>query len=329
MTDRIKYYDSLRGIAIIAVVFIHSLSYKDHSTIGISVFFRQLINFAVPLFLGISGFFLAKKDIQTTNEYLLFLKKQITRVYVPYLFWSIGFFAMYVLLFHKLSAVDMIMNVLTFQSAPIFYFVALIIQYYLLFPFLKKYLPKIVVPSIIVSLMACVAIFLYKYYYDTTLPLIVYAGNFLTWVMFFVLGLFLGTRKININPRLLLILILIFLVASNFETYFQFEYIGSITEAVTAVKISSFIYSGLLLVYFLNFKRNWTLFSDLGVVSYTVFLMHLLVLPFVKHFSDKVLNQDSFFIDIAIGSITLLICYYFCVISRNLFPRFSNKVLGI
>jgi probable poly-beta-1,6-N-acetyl-D-glucosamine export protein len=63
MSERIEYFDFLRGIAIIMVVAIHtfgsSYTYESISLLGISA--RQLTNCAVPIFLVSSAFLLGNK----------------------------------------------------------------------------------------------------------------------------------------------------------------------------------------------------------------------------------------------------------------------------
>lgn len=63
MKDRIEYFDFLRGIAIIGVIIIHVTSVGlvgSDDSIGyyITMVMRQIVNFSVPLFLSISGYFL-------------------------------------------------------------------------------------------------------------------------------------------------------------------------------------------------------------------------------------------------------------------------------
>lgn len=77
---REPYFDLLRGIAIIAVVSIHTLHYSNNLSTDITtLFYRNGINFAVPLFLVLSGYFCA--NFQSKQDFLHFLKKQIPKIY--------------------------------------------------------------------------------------------------------------------------------------------------------------------------------------------------------------------------------------------------------
>lgn len=138
-TNRNEYFDILRGAAIIAVVAIHSISVGLNQPINsldfnLTMFFRNAINFAVPVFLAISGYFLVNKNVQNTAQYISFIKKQIPKVYLPCLVWSLCW-----LLLSRLRGGGLdYFDVFTFQANEIYYFIFLIVQCYLLLPFLQK-----------------------------------------------------------------------------------------------------------------------------------------------------------------------------------------------
>lgn len=87
------YFDQLRGIAIVAVVLIHttgtmSLFTKDNWNFQFLFGFRQILNFAVALFIFLSGYFLSQKNIKNNKDYFVFLNKQLPKVLLPYLFYT-------------------------------------------------------------------------------------------------------------------------------------------------------------------------------------------------------------------------------------------------
>lgn len=133
---RVAYFDFLRGIAIFMVIGIHTFESTD--LVGywgdIKVLFRQMIGCAVPLFLAISGYFLVQK--KKRDNYFPFLKKQIPKVYIPALIWSLPYLASALL-----KGYDPISNLLRFFVCgfSVYYFVALIVQYYVLLPLLTKF----------------------------------------------------------------------------------------------------------------------------------------------------------------------------------------------
>lgn len=132
---RIPYFDFLRGIAILFVVSIHT--YELSPMAGniwddIKIFLGQIIQCAVPVFIAISGFFLVQKQTQ----YLPFLKRQIPRVYIPLLIWSLPYFIMALNGGYNLFTASVLYLCCGFS---IYYFVALIMQFYILSPILCKF----------------------------------------------------------------------------------------------------------------------------------------------------------------------------------------------
>ena len=93
MSQRIEYYDFLRGVAIIMVVGIHTfMAYPLDTPLGYtSAFIRQILNCAVPIFLVLSGLFCGKKLLDNKEERLRFWVKQIPKVYIPALIWSLPY----------------------------------------------------------------------------------------------------------------------------------------------------------------------------------------------------------------------------------------------
>ncbi len=90
--NRINWLDSLRALAIIAVITIHVASPVVNMAYGKNLFnwwvgniFNSATRFAVPLFLMISGAALFSKNYKLH----LFYKKRFVRVLVPLLFWMV------------------------------------------------------------------------------------------------------------------------------------------------------------------------------------------------------------------------------------------------
>jgi fucose 4-O-acetylase-like acetyltransferase len=103
LSKRDESFDFFRGIAIIAVVAIHVSSvFNSYNSNGL-LLYRQSLNFAVPLFLFISGYFLSNKKIDSFEEYKRFLTHRLSRVLVPYLFWSILILSCGVIISHNFN----------------------------------------------------------------------------------------------------------------------------------------------------------------------------------------------------------------------------------
>ena len=133
MQNRDPYYDILRGLAIIMVIGIHT--YADGAA-HLNLFFRQFINCAVPIFLAVSGYFIGKKSFQERGSYICFLKRQVPRVYIPMVLWSIPW-AMQAIHMGMTPTAAIISSLI--GKFSVFYFIILIIQLYILTPLIQKF----------------------------------------------------------------------------------------------------------------------------------------------------------------------------------------------
>ena len=63
----INAFDVFRGLAIIAVVAIHAIYFGGSPHSGGFVYYRQLLNFCVPAFFFISGYWASRKQIESVD----------------------------------------------------------------------------------------------------------------------------------------------------------------------------------------------------------------------------------------------------------------------
>lgn len=115
----------LRGIAIIAVVCIHS------APAGLpQVYLRPFLNFCVGVFLFLSGM------LSDSNRW--HVKKRITKILIPYIFWTFiySLFNSYRSL--PLFPQNFLKSLITASSAPVMYYVFVYIQLTLLIPAIDK-----------------------------------------------------------------------------------------------------------------------------------------------------------------------------------------------
>lgn len=136
MNGRIGYFDFWRGVAIAMVVGIHTFV-MSQPTAGV-VFVRQLLNCAVPVFLALSGYFATIGFVKRGLHATIFWKRQIPRVYIPCLVWSLPLFAQQVM---KSGGDDIATQIalLLVGGVSVYYFITLIIQYYLMLPWLVRH----------------------------------------------------------------------------------------------------------------------------------------------------------------------------------------------
>lgn len=189
----------LCGMAILCVIAIHTYEPSIEGWINLTNFgVRQILNCAVPLFFAMSGFFIYKKALANKQAVLQFWKHQIPKVYVPTFLWSLPLFFMAII-----KGKDPIYQSLNLLICcfSVYYFIAVAIQYYLLLPALERFKSAdlMVNLSVFISLLSIMIVTYFNIIPDAHLPLIIYAGCSLLWLMFFVIGaiLFLMSAKVE------------------------------------------------------------------------------------------------------------------------------------
>lgn len=339
MPQRINYFDALRGLAIIAVVGIHSSGSGLDQNGGnlnfiFTVLWRNSLNFAVPMFLAISGYFLGGKEIGNFAAHANFLRKQLPRVYVPFLFWSIVWLCLSVIILKKPIGRELL-KLGIFQSSGHYYFIALIMQLYILLPLLEKIPPKIgLMSSFTISNVMVLLIYFLRYHTQVDLPLIVYGGNFLTWIVFFFLGLNFKRLKseIRIANKYLLVIMAMMYLGACFESFFLIEQFQQPKDAVTAVKVCSFLLSFVSIIFFFNnldlIKSH--LLVSLGRMSFGIYLIHgFFLIPSRKILDlNPALERVAPLYQLGLMGMTIIFCCIAILSSNNFFPRRINRWIG-
>lgn len=324
MAQRNLYFDFLRGIAIMMVVAIHTFISDCHS-----VAVRQVMNAAVPLFIAISGFFLSKKNISTKSDHFALLKRQIPKVYIPTLIFSLPFFALAI---HSgESAFKSVVN-LFICGFSIYYFIAFIIQCYVALPFVTRLESKSYKGGVICATLISLAWVTFTTWHMTingnSLPLIVYGGPLPCWAMFFVLGVALGK---NTTRNYSLLWPALFTVMAFVASVVSAEYLVETYGKGFGIKPTSFIYSAGLILLLFNRKtenflsRNNFLFKAIvwiGSISFGIYLMHLFVLSAIV----ARLPISSWGLR---ATLTLLLTALLIVVMQKVLPKRIHKYLGI
>lgn len=306
--QRDSYFDLLRGIAIIGVIWIHTTKLADMNSI-LQIILRELLAFCVPLFIAISGYFTAKKEIFNKYKYYEFIIKQIPKIIIPFIIWSIIYTIASI--YSGTELTESLFRFFTFRASPQFYFVLLIIQYYILSPLFFKYLNyKGLLISMMISFSVCHIISGIKEYYD--LPLILYAGNFLTWIMFFFIGMDYYSNKCKFSNKELSVF-LFFNIITQLLNVFYFKAIPG------DINVYNFSYSFIIILLLFNNKNFITnsVLSSIGRLSYSIFLSHMLFINMLMIF---IRNQLIVFITV------LSLSYMLALLSSNTHP--SKMYIG-
>lgn len=326
--NRQTYFDFLRGFAILLVIGIHTYTVRPFEGTSniIQIGFRESINFAVPLFLAISGFFTGRKKITSSADYFSFLKRQLPRVYLPAMLWSLPMVVLCILRGQN-AMVVMGKGLLCMTFGP-YYFIVLIMQLYILLPVIKRlsFNPKVGGVFLLVINMLSVLALIYVINNEKLTP-VLYVGPFLYWIIFFYIGVCFSERNRNYSLIWPLMLILAGFVAQVFET----KYLISCGHIGVGIKLSSWVYSaGVILLLFsskmeqLITKSGWfyQILVKIGGISFGVYLTHVYFLII----ENTLLHTSNWIVSfIATALMTIL----FVLGLKALLPARYRRVLGL
>lgn len=307
MKQRNEYFDFLRGIAIIFVVALHTHPAQMNKMESL---IKLLCCCAVPLFLAISGYFIASKDLVNNQSRNEFWKRQIPKVYIPCFIWSLPYFVQ-----NTVKGWPILTNFFyqVFCGYGVFYFVFVIITMYLILPFIKEHCNKTVVIFFLILSLICKYIIVF---YD---PLSIFISGLLAtlgcpliWIGYFSLGIYLRGSAREYNCSYAVILILCGILSSIFEE---------------KIWISTFLYScGMILILFSKktedlYIRHKTflgnIIKEIGSISFGIYLIHLWIVKYTP-IENWVASCFS----------TLLISSLFILLIKKILPKFSKKYLG-
>ena len=309
----------LNGLAIIGVVLNHSASFGfiamfwwAHRYLPVSSpnfdqmgnaayyglrFIEQLVAFSVPTFLFVSGFFIAFVAGKTPADIWRIARTRIGVLVIPYLIWSVVTIAGRIILGENFALGELIRLVIFGQAAEHFYFIPLLLQLYLLSPWLipaaRKSWQGLLVGAALVQLLAQGVHYLVVLWIDTP-AVSVLADLSPSWlftskVFWFCLGI---VASLRLQPMMkwlgrakwaLLVAWAVFLLLGMIEWETLLARSGQVWIAYFDTVLDG-LYAGAFILLFLGFE-NLTLpysrqISDLGTKSYGIYLIHGLALTF-------------------------------------------------
>ena len=333
MIKRLEYFDFLRGIAIIGVIAIHTFKApEDMNTFDFSCFMRQIINCSVPIFLFISGYFMATKRVKDRQEHFLLVKKQAIRIYIPMLFFSIPYLILSIL---NGGSIWKGLIVAFVGGYSIYYFIPLIMQYYFILPLLQRFATiKGVFISLLITILSVLTVSYIHFILKMSLPLIVYAGPFVTWLVFFITGVYFGKnticrKGILYNKLLWVTVLIISLCASYYESQCISDLMGKASGL--GIKSSAHIYSFSVVILAYLFKDNYISTSlsrfvvKIGDISFPIYLIHIFVIMILTKFIPDVYSLNWVLRIVLVLSISTLLIR----LSMYALPKTSKKILGV
>lgn len=296
----------LRLIATIAVVAIHTTS-QDMTLSFIGYYGNQLARFSVPMFLILSGFLLFQSDI---NDGFLprvdFYRKRFRRILLPYILWTIFYSLVLHYYFNGLQNSHMILpdivrHLFLGNGFTHLYFVVIIIQLYLLYPFIRRIFQArpgtFLMGSLLLSLSCQLVLYLnaLKAIHLSGAYTQIYLIAFPVWIFYFLLGMYLALsdQKLELSGRLSWFSWIALWAASFavliWDSYKTASFALSIKPTVILYATISFFFMRSILYRFpvkAGAFISW--FSD---QSFLIYLLHPLVANLLVFISLRVINE--------------------------------------
>lgn len=306
---KIEEIEILRAFAILGVVAIHVISVgayfkiEDHSSyiFIINTVLNIFSHFAVPLFILISGLVLGFK-YNGTYSLRDFYKKRMISTIPQYIIFSL--LAIVLLYFRKpevpLSLSSIILRLLTGGAFIHMWFFIVLIQLYILFPFLNKVIHNVDSKKTYIIIFTCLLI--QQIIWNTIkLKIMLYPeigtvkeffrNTFLTHILYFMLGIFmsknyewykgkLGEIKSTklITFVLILLALLFFIDIVKVRTFNIFSIMAIYTLNVPLYIGTFILLFNLSSIIIKSKKYLRSLFILLSKYAYGIFLTHLIIL---------------------------------------------------
>ncbi|MCL4397734.1 acyltransferase [Patescibacteria group bacterium] len=281
-----KEIDILKGIAILAVVFLHFNGFWFSQTKDFvsSLFFDQLVRFSVPLFIALSGYLLAGKYLSRSLSLIDFYLRRVTKLLPLYLLWS-------VIISLALSQPITIDSLLWGRADYQLYFVPVIFQFYLLFPLLfflaKRQRYLLLAIGLIIQLIAFRLL--------GNLPDQEQYRNASIWIYYFILGIFFAFGKPKIPDFIFLIITLLGFVWMFNNALDAWQHGVNLIVVTLTSRPQVIAYStgviGLAIVYGEKLRRLPLVV--IGKYSYLIYLCHTLFLRLIFTYLVPQISQGD------------------------------------
>lgn len=279
----------LRGIAIIAVVFIHN-------TPGgfAQIYCRPFFNFAVGLFLFLSGM------LSNANNWNP--RKRIVKVIIPYLLWTFVYVLFYNYYTPKMLPIIYLERLVAGNASAIMYYIFVYIELILLIPLIDKlakskykYIGFIITPIEIIFMRLIPLITGYDINKYINISIIMDISC-LCWFTYFYLGYLLGNNIISIrsSTKKLVCLWVGAIILQMAEGYWYLS-MGELNYG-TQSKLSSILagcLSTMIAYKFINSEKtfNMKFLRLLGDCSFGIYFSHLaimFVIEKIPHYTEYV-----------------------------------------
>lgn len=307
----------LRGLAIIAVVFIHNTPSGTAQ-----IWCRPFLNFSVGLFLFLSGML---SNMEKWNP-----KKRIIKIIIPYIIWTLIYVILKNIKTPLVIPIKFVEQLLTGRAAAVMYYVFVYCEFTLLIPLIDKlarskykYLGFVISP---VEIIIMRLVPLIKGYQLSEYINIILSISCLMWFTYYYLGYLLGNKLIKLNISALELKLMWgggCIILQIIEGYLYLS-MGE-TNCGTQGKLSS-VFTGvifaLMAFQFIISKKNCSVkvLYFIGNCSFGIFFSHLAVMSALQHipcYSEYIIYPFN-------AVLTIIVTVSCIFIGKNILGKYSK-----
>lgn len=276
--------DVIRAVSIVAVIILHVSAVvlyicKPYSTTyNLTFLLNQFSRFSVPAFIVVSGMGLTI-NYKKNSSYSEFIVKRFLKIAPQYVLWCI----LYILIITKNFNVYGDLNDMVYGNVFYhFYFVPLIIEFYIIFPFIYRFMGKRWWLFLSFFITSFFLIYFYYFKMAASDQWFWNKKNLCYWIFYFCLGGYIGKNINNICEKLnkyrFVIWSMFFL--SVLPMFYNFisgnQYNKDIDYITTFQRPSVLVYSTLFILFIFSFRWKKGIFMDIikyiSNTSYDIYL---------------------------------------------------------
>ncbi|MEN2414094.1 acyltransferase [Flavobacterium mesophilum] len=300
--DRMLWAEIIRVLATVSVIFLHVVAeiLNQYGNIPSFVWwtgniYESLVRPCVPLFVMLTGVFMLNKTYELSD----FLKKRFARIILPFLFWSI-IYALFAWNTKVLENQEVhVFEILKWLSGKLlrgvsfhFWYIYMIIGIYLFIPIINKWIQKATEKEILYFIFIWLIALIINQPWLSKFKGSIDLNYFSGFIGYLVLGYYLSVKSFAINKQTVN-LISLFLIVTGFGLTLFGTYFLSFSEK----KFNEYFYNYFALnvlmsstgvfMMFKNLQINYSpiaikIISFISKYSYGIYLVHILVLNFMK-----------------------------------------------
>lgn len=250
------YFQAVRGICMCAVVVIHCQA-EGHSVAMeyCQIVLRQIINFAVAVFVFLAGYF--AQAYKGGGGVFCRLKKLL----IPYVFWTIFYTLLHQ--YGNINPIRIIPNILTGRASAQLYYIIVIVELTLLTPLLRRSLENRVMSVIALTITPIYLLVCSLIRYSTGTELVWIGRDFGAWIIFYYTGMLIRRYgwKYRNNLRIWIVYAAALLLSIS-EGFIVNSGLHMFSIAIGQINLTTMLYS--LTVIFIIMNNHYANISSSG-----------------------------------------------------------------